>query len=153
MARGTFQVCVPNRPVLGHIPGAVLRSGALLPSEGVNVNSRHALLQLAHKLMIYHWNGIVRSSEFQDGCTLCRRVRRLEPHCTSSPLPFFLNDFPTAVDFTVSLRLSLVPEFSCRSKPVMAAGGGTCDFSFLWSIIQISAAQLWLLLWCSHNCV
>ena len=132
MARETYQLWVPNRPVLGHIPGAALRSSALLLSEGVNVNSRHTVLQLAHKLMIYHWNGKVRSSEFQEDCTLCRRVRRPEPHCTSSPLPFFLNDFPTAVELAVSLRLSLVPEFSCWSKAVMA-GGGTCGFCLLWS--------------------
>jgi len=47
-----YQVWVPNRPVLGHIPGAALRSEVLLLSEGVNVNSRHTLLQVAHKLMI-----------------------------------------------------------------------------------------------------
>jgi len=48
------------------------------------------------------------------------------------PFPFFLNDFPTAVDLAVRLRLSLVPEFSCRSKAMMP-GGSTCDFCFLWS--------------------
>ena len=49
MAGKAYQVWVPNRPVLEHIPGAALRSGALLLSEGVNANSRHTLLQLAHK--------------------------------------------------------------------------------------------------------
>ena len=104
------------------IPGAAFRSGALLLSEGVN---GHRHLPTNRRYVTQHWNGKLRSSEFQHSCALCRRVRRPKPHCTSSPLSFFLNDFPTAVDLAVSLRLSLVPEFFffCRSKAATPGGG------------------------------
>jgi hypothetical protein len=86
-----YQVWVQNRSVLGHIPGAALRSEVLLLSEGVNVNSRH-------------------TSEFQDGCTLCRRVRRHEPHCISKSLSI------------LSKRLSHCCRSRCKSQTVAGTG-------------------------------